>query len=104
MQMPQLHPPIFLSVELSRSFLREYPVCGSQKNIVLPYPTVDSDFYSGALFQKDFPMHLPYKKRDKLIFYVCLSNGCMCVFRYIVAIYLLYVSLMLCSRGYVCMK
>ena len=68
--MPQLHPPIFLSVELSRSFLAEYPICAAEKNIVLPYPTVDSDFYSGALFQEGFPLHLPQRRRDKLIFYV----------------------------------
>jgi len=71
--MPQLHSPLFVSVELSRRFLLEYPVCGSQKNIVVPYPTVDPDFYSGLLFEKGFPLHLPLKERSKLIFYVRLQ-------------------------------
>jgi hypothetical protein len=25
----------------------EYPVCATEKNIVLPYPTIDPDFYAG---------------------------------------------------------
>jgi hypothetical protein len=37
--MIQLNPPIFLNVELSRSFILEYPVCGKEKNIVMPYPS-----------------------------------------------------------------
>ena len=45
--MIQLNDPIFLNVEFSRSFAEEYPFCALQKNIVMPYPTTDSDFYSG---------------------------------------------------------
>ncbi|KAJ1440515.1 exostosin family-domain-containing protein [Ochromonadaceae sp. CCMP2298] len=63
--MMQLHPPIFLNVEYSLSFVQEYPVCATSKNIVVPYPTIDPDFYSGKLFVKGFPD----QPRDKLLFY-----------------------------------
>eukprot|EP01039_Chlorochromonas_danica_P005407 gene5407-5947_t len=59
--MPQLAPPIFFNVELSRSFLNEYPVCARSKNIVLPYAMTDANHYTGELYGK--------YKRDKLIFY-----------------------------------
>ena len=48
--MSHLHKPIFLCVEYSLSFIKEYPVCSNQKNIVMPYPTTDPDLYSGKLF------------------------------------------------------
>jgi hypothetical protein len=63
--MIQLNLPIFLNVEYSLSFAAEYPVCALQKNIVLPYPTTDSDFYSGRLFLPGYPTII----RDKLVFY-----------------------------------
>jgi len=62
-QMIQLQAPIFLNVELSKSFVREYPVCATEKNVVMPYPAIDPDFYAGKLTQ-------PGIKRDKLIFYL----------------------------------
>lgn len=43
----QLAPPIFLSVELTRSFVKEYPKC-SAKNVVLPYPIPGRDWHNGA--------------------------------------------------------
>lgn len=61
--MIHLTSPIYLNVEYSRSFVDEYPVCAKEKNIVMPYPTIDSDFYAGKLFQNKL-------KRDKLIFYL----------------------------------
>jgi len=61
--MIHLTAPIYLNVEYSRSFVDEYPVCAKEKNIIMPYPTVDSDFYSGSLFQSKL-------QRDKLIFYL----------------------------------
>ena len=48
--MPHLHTPIFLCLEYSRDFVREYPICATRKNIVMPYPTTDPDLYSGRLF------------------------------------------------------
>eukprot|EP01034_Spumella_vulgaris_P033223 gene33223-40994_t len=63
--MIQLNLPIFLNVEYSLSFAAEYPVCALQKNMVLPYPTTDSDFYSGRLFLPKYPAIA----RDKLVFY-----------------------------------
>lgn len=66
LQMIQLNAPIFLNVELSKSFVTEYPVCSREKNIIMPYPTIDSEFYSGKLFLPNFPN----VKRDKLIFYL----------------------------------
>jgi hypothetical protein len=49
--MIHLQSPIFLGVEYSKSFVMEYPICTTQKNIVLPYPTTDPDFFSGKLFE-----------------------------------------------------
>lgn len=48
--MLQLANPIFLNVELSKLFIQEYPICSKQKNIVVPYPTTDSDMYSYSYF------------------------------------------------------
>lgn len=39
--MMHLHRPIFLNVEYSASFVREYPICSRQKNLVMPYPNTD---------------------------------------------------------------
>ena len=47
--MIQLYPPIFLNVEFTRSFVREYPVCAREKNVVMPYPTVDPSLFSGEM-------------------------------------------------------
>lgn len=66
LQMIQLHAPIFVNVELSKSFISEYPVCSREKNIVMPYPTIDPDFYAHKLFLPNFPN----VARDKLIFYL----------------------------------
>lgn len=68
MQMVQLFPPIFLNVEFSRSFINEYPVCASAKNIVMPYPSTDPDLISGRLFSNRPP-------RDKLVFYQGGNHG-----------------------------
>lgn len=74
--MIHLTSPIYLNVEYSRSFVDEYPVCAKEKNIVMPYPTIDSDFYAGKLFQNKL-------KRDKLIFYLggkyCENYSLTCV-------------------------
>lgn len=64
--MIHLNDPIFLNVEYSHSFTQEYPICATEKNIVMPYPTIDSDFYAGKWFLPGFPNI----KRDKLIFYL----------------------------------
>ena len=64
--MIHLNSPIFLNVEYSRSFVEQYPVCATEKNIVMPYPTIDPDFYAGELFQPNFPN----VKRNKLLFYL----------------------------------
>lgn len=42
----QLRPPIVISVELSTSFVRQYPKC-SAKNIVSPYPNPDGRWFNG---------------------------------------------------------
>jgi hypothetical protein len=47
--MIQLTPPVFLNVEFSRSFVKEYPVCATEKNVVMPYPTTDPDLINGKL-------------------------------------------------------
>jgi hypothetical protein len=47
--MIHLHTPIFLGLEYTVGFIREYPVCSARKNIVMPYPTTDPDLYNGKL-------------------------------------------------------
>lgn len=47
--MIQLYRPIFLNVEFSDSFLKEYPICAGQKDIVMPYPTTDFELFNGQL-------------------------------------------------------
>jgi hypothetical protein len=42
----QLTPPIVFSVELSASFVQQYPQC-SRKNILLPYPNTHGGWYNG---------------------------------------------------------
>jgi hypothetical protein len=46
----QIASPIVLSVELSTSFVNDYPAC-ARKNILLPYPNTDGRLFNGA-FQK----------------------------------------------------
>ena len=43
--MVQLAAPIFLSVELTKSFVYEYPHCAS-KNIVVPYPIPGREWHN----------------------------------------------------------
>ena len=50
--MSHLHTPIFLNVEYSIAFVHEYPVCATEKNVVVPYPTTDPDLFSGKLFKE----------------------------------------------------
>lgn len=45
--MIQLEAPVFLNVEFSRSFVKEYPICAAEKNIVMPYPTTDPEVLRG---------------------------------------------------------
>jgi hypothetical protein len=47
--MMHLHPPIFLCLEYSIGFVKEYPQCATGKNIVVPYPTTDPELFSGKL-------------------------------------------------------
>jgi len=47
----QLLNPVFLSVELTKSFLHEFPHCAA-KNIVLPYPIPGRDWHNGAWRRK----------------------------------------------------
>ena len=47
--MMHLYPPIFLCLEYSVGFVQEYPVCSTQKNIVVPYPTTDPELFNGKL-------------------------------------------------------
>lgn len=76
--MIQLEAPIFLNVEFSRSFVKEYPICASQKNIVMPYPTTDPEVLRGHVKPTSPLSVLPSSsvgsdaepsKRDNLLFY-----------------------------------
>ena len=47
----QLTPPIVISVELSTTFVEMYPKCAA-KNILVPYPNTDGDWFNGS-FRKE---------------------------------------------------
>lgn len=47
--MSHLHRPIFMGVEYSIQFVKDYPICATKKNIVVPYPTTDPDLFNGKL-------------------------------------------------------
>jgi Exostosin family len=63
-----LHTPIFLCLEYSLSFVKEYPVCSTQKNVIVPYPTTDPDLYNGKLHDRDI-------KRSALMYYAGGIHG-----------------------------
>ena len=77
--MIQLYPPIFVNVEFSRSFVNEYPICATQKNIVVPYPTTDPWLFSGKLpsllNESSVTFQQLNRHRDKLIFYFGGRHG-----------------------------
>jgi hypothetical protein len=52
-QMIQLNNPIFINIELSRSFISEYPACtrSTNKIIVVPYPSTDDSLYAGKYLE-----------------------------------------------------
>ena len=66
--MMHLHTPIFLNVEYSRSFVNEYPVCATRKNIIMPYPTTDPQHFNGKL-------HSDQVDRHSLIYYAGGMHG-----------------------------
>lgn len=66
--MSHLFTPIFINVEYTTSFVREYPICATRKNIVVPYPTTDPDFYSGKLFNG-------HVERSALLYYAGGLHG-----------------------------
>ena len=66
--MSHLYPPIFLGVEYSLSFVKEYPICSTLKNIVLPYPTTDPDLFTGRL-------HAEFINRTALMYYAGGMHG-----------------------------
>jgi hypothetical protein len=47
----QLTPPIVISVELSTTFVEMYPNC-ARKNILMPYPNTDGEWFNGKLNQE----------------------------------------------------
>ena len=68
--MIQLNSPIFVNVEFSRAFVEEYPVCATEKNIVMPYPSTDPDMISGRLMNEPVTI-----TRNKLLFYQGGNHG-----------------------------
>jgi hypothetical protein len=66
--MSHLHRPIFLGVEYSIQFAKEYPICSTKKNIVVPYPTTDPDLFNGHLLT-------PKIKRTSLLYYAGGLHG-----------------------------
>ena len=68
--MIQLHLPIFLNVEFSRSFIHEYPVCARIKNIVMPYPTTDFELFNG-----NYKAVTARYERKRLLFYQGGNHG-----------------------------
>ena len=41
---------IFLNLEYSLQFSKEYPICTKEKNIVMPYPTIYHELFNGNLY------------------------------------------------------
>jgi hypothetical protein len=72
--MIQLEAPVFLNVEFSRSFVKEYPICAAEKNIVMPYPTTDPEVLRGRnhFFNSSTSLTLVNKCSD---FYVTLMSS-----------------------------
>jgi antitoxin component HigA of HigAB toxin-antitoxin module len=68
--MMHLHPPIFLCLEYSLAFVQEYPICATQKNIVVPYPTIDPELFGGKLLQ-----HAATVERKYLLYYAGGLHG-----------------------------
>lgn len=68
--MSHLHTPIFVGLEYSASFVREYPICAMQKNIIVPYPTTDPELYNGKLLVAGGEV-----KRDYLLYYAGGVHG-----------------------------
>jgi hypothetical protein len=66
--MMHLWSPIFVGLEYSASFVREYPVCSTQKNIMVPYPTTDPELYNGKLL-------VGQVVRDALLYYAGGVHG-----------------------------
>jgi hypothetical protein len=50
------------------SFVKEYPICSNQKNIVLPYPTTDPDLFNGKL-------HADVINRTAVLYYAGGMHG-----------------------------
>jgi hypothetical protein len=48
--MIQLHTPIFIHLEYSKAFIKEYPICSSYKNILVPYPSIDPKIINGNIY------------------------------------------------------
>ena len=72
--MIQLNRPIFLNVEFSRTFVQEFGANCAHKNLVMPYPMLDQDFYNGKLGTRPAEV-----VRDKLLYYSGGRHGS-CVF------------------------
>lgn len=68
--MIQLYRPIFFNVEFSASFMREYPICAGQKDIVMPYPTTDFEIFNGQI-----DLATADVKRDRFFFYQGGNHG-----------------------------
>ena len=58
----QLHRPIFLTTESSRSFIKEYGPSCAKKNLVMPFPNLDPKFYGVDPWRVSI-------KRSKLVMY-----------------------------------
>lgn len=77
--MIHLTSPIYFGVEYSKGFVEEYPICATQKNFVLPYPTTDPEFYSGKLFGRGLGSN-GIVERTALLYYAGGTHGdCMAV-------------------------
>lgn len=68
--MIQLQRPIFLNVEFSDSFVKEYPICAGQKDIVMPYPTTDFELFNGQMEGVTSDI-----VRDRLLYYQGGNHG-----------------------------
>jgi hypothetical protein len=75
--MIQLNSPIFLHLEYSGAFYNEYPICAKQKNIMMPYPSIDPKMIE-TNYDVDIHTHEDVthnNTRELLLYYIGGNHG-----------------------------
>jgi hypothetical protein len=71
--MTHLTNPIYLNIEYSLSFVKEYPICATRKNIVMPYPSIDHHLINGHTVRTIHPS--PQERQEHLVYYKGGNHG-----------------------------